>query len=127
MKIVNADSEARKGRLAKAKQFQRVAADALTLVDDGADVADAVVTLCVHAGIAASDAICAAKLGRYAQGQDHQDAVRLLATVDKSASSYLSTLLGMKTKAGYGYQTVSKTDLTKAVRAMGALVDLAER
>lgn len=127
MRIVDADSQARKGRLAKARQFQRVAADALMLVEDEADVADAVVTLCVHSGIAASDAICAAKLGKYTKGHDHQDAVRLLASVDKNASNYLSTLLGMKTRAGYGYQPTSKADLTKAVRAMDALIDLAGR
>lgn len=33
---VEADAQAYKGRMAKAKQFQRVAVDALTLVGDGA-------------------------------------------------------------------------------------------
>ncbi len=125
MRTVDADSNAKRGRLAKAKQFQQVVADALTLVQDGENIADAVVTLCVHAGIAASDAICAAKLGKYARGIDHKDAVSLLATVDKRAANYLSTLLAMKTKAGYDYRPVSATELSRAIRAMDALVDLA--
>jgi len=33
------------------------------LVDENGDVADAYVTLCVHAGIAAADVICCASFG----------------------------------------------------------------
>jgi hypothetical protein len=51
----------RQGRLRKAEQFLRAA----NLVRD---VADAYSTLCVHAGIAASDVICCARLGEHAQG-----------------------------------------------------------
>ncbi len=70
----------------KADQF----ADAYYLVRDYAgtdgelDVAnadaDAAVTLAVHAGIAASDVICCARLGEHAQGKNHGEATGLLRT-----------------------------------------------
>lgn len=59
-------------------------------------------TLYVHAGIAAADAICARALGVHAKGQDHQEAIALLASVDKEAAADLRVLLAMKTRAGYG-------------------------
>ena len=59
------------------------------------DVADMVLTepaartqthvaaaLAVLAAIAAADAICGLRLGRYSRGQDHDQAVTLLQTVD---------------------------------------------
>jgi len=45
----------REGRMAKAKQFVDAAETVEALADDPNDVADAYVTLCVHAGIAAAD------------------------------------------------------------------------
>ena len=48
-------------------------------------MADTAVTLYVHAGIAAADVICAVSLGMYAQGDSHQDAVKLLASADAAA------------------------------------------
>ncbi len=95
--------------------------DALML-DEDHETADAVVTLCVHAGIAASDAICIANLGQYARGQDHNDAVALLTKVNNTAAKHLSALLGLKTRAGYGYSPVTSEQLQRAVRAMDALV-----
>lgn len=123
-RTVPADKAVQGGRLAKAKQFLQVAEDAQDL-SDGTDVADAAVTLYVHAGIAAADAICARALGRHAKGQDHQDAIALLATVDRSAANALSTLLAMKTRAGYGHDPISGTTLTRAQRAARSLVALA--
>lgn len=58
MSAVDADANARKARLAKALQFQVVANDALLLVDEGEDTADADMTLCLPAGIASSEALC---------------------------------------------------------------------
>jgi hypothetical protein len=52
----------------------------------GGEVADAYVTLCVHAGIAASDVICCSSLGRHAQGDSHEEAAVLLASADKDAA-----------------------------------------
>jgi hypothetical protein len=66
------------GRRAKAVQFLTAAEEIMDLADDAADIGDAYVTLCVHAGIAASDTICAHRLKRYNSGDNHHEAVALL-------------------------------------------------
>lgn len=96
------------------------------LAVDDYEVADAAVTLYVHAGIAAADAICARRLGKHSRGQDHQDAVALLASVDSSASIYLSNLLAMKTRAGYGHDPISLAKLARAERAARSLMSRAQ-
>lgn len=127
VKTVQAGPKEREGRLSKAQQFLKVAQDVEELnTPDGLDgVRDACVTLLVHAGIAASDAICAKALGKHAQGENHAAAVTLLASVDKEAGTSLNTLLGMKTRAGYGHDPVSSDQLKKAKRAAEALVERA--
>lgn len=45
------------------------------MADENNEVADAYVTLCVHAGIAAPDVICCASLGEHAQGENHSEAI----------------------------------------------------
>ena len=125
-RTVHADKQARAGRLSKAKQFLQVADDARTLAQDD-EVADAAATLYIHAGIAAADAICAAALGKYSRGEDHQQAIRLLETVDREASRQLKTLLSMKTRAGYGYAPVGRQDLIRAARAAQTLVGRASQ
>jgi hypothetical protein len=113
----------RRGRRAKAEQFNDAAATVRTLADEASDVADAYVTLLVHAGIAASDVICCARLGEHSMGENHADAVQVLATAaDKKLARDLDTLLGVKTKAGYGERPVSASDLTKAERATERLI-----
>jgi hypothetical protein len=92
-----------------------------------ANQADAHVTLCVHAGIAASDAICCSSLGRHAQGESHDDATTLLASADKDAAKHLGTLLRLKTKAGYGHTPATKDEVKKAARAADALIEKARR
>ena len=125
MRTAQGSEEIRLGRLNKAVQFQKVALDALDLAEEHHEVADAVATLCVHAGIAASDAICIARLGHFAQGQDHSEAAGLPRTVDATAAKHLTTLLAMKTRAGYGHHAVTTEQLKKATRAMSALLELA--
>jgi len=49
--------------MAKAKQLVEAAETVEALADDANDVADAYVTLCVHAGIAAADVICCTRFG----------------------------------------------------------------
>lgn len=120
-RAVPADAAVRQGRLSKARQFLQVADDARELAEDKA-VSDAAVTLYVHAGIAAADAICAAALGEHAQGSDHRQAISLLASVDSEASKMLKTLLQMKTRAGYGHNPTSGADLRRAQRAAHFLV-----
>ena len=70
-----------RGRLRKAEQFLAAAERSASSSDDGAEVGDALVTLCVHAGIAASDVLCCKALGHYVQGDDHQQAVDELSKV----------------------------------------------
>lgn len=122
-RVVDCDKTIRQGRMAKAEQF----ADAAALVHDLAagtgDVADAYITLCVHAGIAASDVICCARLGRYAQGEGHHEAVALLKTAAPGIERHLGVLLGMKTKAGYSHVVAAADDVKRAGRAVAALLD----
>lgn len=124
IKTVEADRAVGRGRLAKAKQFMQVADDARELADDK-DVADAAATLYVHAGIAAADAIGVSALGKHAHGDDHNQAVKLLGSVDKNAGKHLSVLLGMKTRSSYGHHPVGVQDLLRAHRASQALVQRA--
>ena len=63
--------------MSKAKQFLEAAETVEALADDSNDVADAYVTLCVHAGIAAADVICCKRLGEHSRGEDHTAAVAL--------------------------------------------------
>ena len=111
--------------MAKAEQFASAASAVQELADEAADVADAYATLCIHAGIAAADVICAARLGEHARGENHADAVTLLATVDKGAAAHLRALLGMKTLAGYSHTPISGDRARRAGRAMDALMESA--
>lgn len=108
-----------------AMQFYEAAEMVRELADDDEDVTNAYVTLCVHAGIAAADVRCAAALGEYARGENHVDAVDLLATVDKRAAKHLDALLKLKTVAGYGTTTISADRVRRATRAMEFLVESA--
>ncbi len=118
-----------RGRLRKAAQF----AEAAAMIDDWTenrptDLADAYVTLCAHAAIAAADVVCCRELGEHALGESHQEAVGLLRTVSRDGprlAGSLSTILGMKTRVGYGHQSVSNTDRLRAGRAMSHLVEAA--
>ena len=113
------------GRLHKAVQFWEAAEIVRECADDQAEVGDAYVTLAVHAGIAASDAICCLALGRHAQGDDHQVAVKLLGTVRPDGTALgtsLSALLAIKTKAGYSHRPVNAGDRGRAQRQAEKLV-----
>ena len=114
----------RAGRLAKARQFL-LAAETITTVIDDQEIADAFVTLCVHAGIAAADVICCAKLGVYHSGENHNEAVTLLASVDRSAAKHLKALLDMKTRSGCSPVLTSSADQKRAGRAAAALFTIA--
>lgn len=123
----NCDAAVRAGRLAKARQFLDAADLIESLADDAIDVADAYVTLCVHAGIAAADVICCARLGRHARGDDHGSAVELLEQANPDVAKHLRSLLAMKTKAGYTAIPVSGSERTRAGRAAHSLVEAAEQ
>lgn len=111
----------RRGRLAKARQFLEAVELVETLADEE-DLLDALVTLCVHAGIAAADVVCCARLGEHATGQNHTEAVDLLARVDKTSARDLPKLLGMKTRAGYSSTPISAANARSALRSATRLV-----
>jgi hypothetical protein len=120
--------DVRQGRLRKAAEFL----DAATLIADPSDdeeaaSTDAFVTLCIQAGIAASDVICCARLGKHAHGQDHNEAVALLAQANSDSARHLRVLLGMKTKAAYSHTGISTAEARRAGRAAEALVETARR
>jgi hypothetical protein len=104
--------------MAKAAQFYLAAETIATTIDDQ-DIADAYVTLCVDAGIAAADAICCARLGQHALGDDHQEAVALLSKADRANAKHLKVLLDMKTRSGYSAVATSKTDQKRAGHRQG--------
>jgi len=55
--------------MTKAVRFLAQAEVILAVADDDEVVADPAITLLIHAGIAASDAICCARLGEHARGE----------------------------------------------------------
>lgn len=118
------EAATKQGRADKARQFFEAASMIETLVDDG-DLADAYVTLCVHAGIAAADVICCVALGKHATGDDHHQAVALLRQVDGVAAKHLSDLLTLKTKSGYSHLPSSAAERRRAGRAAQALIETA--
>jgi len=108
----------------KAIGFFQAASDVSDL-DDSGEANDAIVTLHVHAGIAAADVICCARLGRQSTGENHVEAVVLLESVSGPAARHLHTLLGMKTQAGYGHRPASAADVKRSSRAAQHLLEAA--
>jgi hypothetical protein len=122
------DERTAAGRLAKAEQFLEAAATVRDLADDEADVGDALVTLCVHAGIAAADVICCMALGHYVQGENHLQAIAEVSKVSpdgKQLGSDLRSLLQMKSRAGYGAPPVTADQRKRAWRRAESLVEAA--
>lgn len=118
------------GRMTKAEQFLDAAETIREFADDEAEVGDAYVTLCIHAGIAAADVICCVNLGQHAIGESHQEAIGLLRTVAPDGGELadaLRTLLRMKTRAGYAAAPITAQNRTRAPRAATKLVDAARQ
>lgn len=127
-RIRECDERLAAGRLRKAEQFLDVAETIRDLADDEADVGDAFVTLCILAGIAASDAICCRALGHYVQGDDHNQAIAELAKAGregKALSNDLRALLQMKNRAEYEARPVTADQRRRAWRRAESLVEAA--
>lgn len=118
------DASRRAGRLAKARQFID-AADTVATLDDDNRFNDVLITLYVHAGIAAADVICCSKLGKHARGESHDEAVRLLGRADATAAKHLGVLLKMKTRSGYSSLASTQNERTRAHRAAESLMSAA--
>lgn len=114
----------RAGRLQQAEGFW---ADAEDLAALGEASPNSIVTLYVHAGIAAADVICCAKLGEYSNTANHSDAQNLLKKADPTLEVSLARLVGMKTLAGYGAAPVSAARVTTARTAAEKLLTAARR
>ncbi|MFD4422086.1 hypothetical protein ACFWN7_11365 [Agromyces sp. NPDC058484] len=110
MRQVERTPATERGRRSKAEQFAHAVGIVRAFDDDDAELVDAIVTLCVHAGIAVSDVICMKRIGSYVQGENHTSAIAHLHRADSSAAKQLEALLRMKTKAGYGYDSISRSD-----------------
>lgn len=111
----------RLGRLRKANEYL----DAALVIED--DMADAFVSLCVLAGIAAADVICCARLGMHAVGDNHNEAVSLLSRADRDVEQHLRTLLNFKSKVSYTHIPATAAEQKRAKRAVVALVEAARR
>ena len=110
------------GRRLKAEQFAEAFNTVHGFAGEPSDVADACVTLAVHAGIAAADTVCCIRLGEHASGDDHREAISLLRQADAQLAKQLATLLEMKSKAGYGHAGITADSLKRAQRAMDGLL-----
>ncbi len=80
----------------------------------------------VLAGIAASDAICGARLGKRHRGENHRDAATLLATATPDGNALentLNRLVDVKDEAHYGVILVSASKARATVRLALRLVD----
>ncbi|NQX17444.1 DUF4129 domain-containing protein [Rathayibacter sp. VKM Ac-2857] len=122
----DADLAVAAGRLSKAEEFADAAA--VFVGSDGTiESTDAFATLAVHAGIAACDAICIRRLGRYSPTGSHSEAVALLRRADPDAAKHLERLLSLKTKAGYSARPISATEAQGALRAYRELLTRARR
>ena len=86
--------------------------------------------LAVLAAIAATDAICGLRLGKYSRSQDHDSAADLLDTVDlpdKTLPAKLRKVLAAKDLAHYSPRLVAKRDAQAIVKNAATLVHAAEQ
>ncbi len=89
--------------------------------EDGAAV-NVCIGLAVIAGIAASDAICAATMGERYSGSDHGAAADVLGRVDAALGRRLRTLAELKAASHYGGNLLTAQDRDRALRAAAELV-----
>ena len=93
--------EVQEGRLKKANGFLQAAEMIEPYNAEDVHLADAYVTLCVHAGIAASDVICCSARQVHPKDPDHRKAVTFLEEFDGVNSIHLSTLIEVKSTSAY--------------------------
>ena len=116
----------RAGRLIKAEQFLKAAEIVRRNIDD-INLADALITLSVHAGIAASDVISCDHRGIHHIGPSHAHAIQILRGVNNVLASELQVLLNMKGKSGYGEELSTKENAERAYFSAKLLVESALR
>jgi HEPN domain-containing protein len=111
--------------LAKAEEFLATARESLEAERFIAATGNA-----VHAAITASDAVCGARTGTRAAGQDHGEVLALLRSGrlrrDRARDSS-GSILPLKVRAEYEPDDVSKSAAVRAVEAAGKTVAIARR
>ena len=98
---------------AKAEEYAAAAASELE-----AERFIAATSLAIHAAINAADAVCGARLGRRAAGEDHDQVLALLRQAGSDGAKVekeLRRLLPLKTKAEYEPQDVAPAAAGKCV------------
>ncbi len=78
----------------------------------------AATSLAIHAGISSADAVCGARLGKRAAGDDHDEALNLLRLAGPDGAEVereLRRLLPLKTKAEYDPDDIAPAVADKAV------------
>ena len=102
-----------RGYVAKAEEYAAAASNELE-----AGPVIAATSLAVHAAINSADAVCGARLGKRAAGQDHDQVLVLLKQAGKDGADIekeLRRLLPMKTKAEYDPDDIPLSAASKAV------------
>lgn len=110
--------------LSKANEFLTAAHDSLSHKNYVATTGNA-----VHAGIAAADAITAARAGQVWKGEHSQSAGYLKSTGGadgRRGAPHLERLIPLKNRAEYDPRPVSATDAKAAVKAASRLVEVAD-
>lgn len=109
----------------KAQEFADAAANELEV---GRFIA--ATSLAVHAGINAADAVCGARLGQRAAGEDHGQVLTLLGQAGPDGAEVereLRRLLPLKTTTEYEPDDVSQSTATKAVERAVRCAQVAHR
>lgn len=117
-------------RLQQGESLVEVADLVITGTDDDVATPGVAAALAVLAGIAASDAACCAKLKVRPRGQDHKEAVQMLANVrphGPQMSKDLERLLRRKDDAHDGLLFIGKGDAGKMVAWAKRIVDTARK
>jgi hypothetical protein len=114
-------------RLADARKFLELAE--LASEESDATSFNVAAANAALAGIAAADAACCSALGERSRGEDHRDAIELVAQVSpggSEAANALRRLLALKNNAEYGLTSLSRANREAALRQARKLVEFAE-
>lgn len=110
---------------AKAQEFAEAAASDLKAARN-----IAATSLAIHAGINSADAVCGARLGKRAAGEDHDQVLELLRQAGPDGAAVereLRRLLPLKTKAEYEPDDIAPPVATKAVERAHRCAEVARR
>ncbi len=110
---------------AKAKEFAETAASAL---EAGRNIA--ATSLAIHAGINSADAVCGARLGQRAAGEDHDQVLALLSKAGPDGAEImrdLRRLLPLKTTTEYEPDDIAPSAAAKAVERAQRCAAVAQR